>query len=399
MRINSNNSKSSKNVQNKRAFRKVRSRLKKRLRSGAQLEKAILAKYHLRKYRSRRYTPKSKLELVNQLLDGEFPLHKVEVPEVFCFLRAPEKTSKFLFELNKKMSSQTVRNINVIHENTFEIGLSASWLFDECIKSAKERWMKEDKKLFLRGTTSRHRAVNNFLMAFGFLKEMKINPRQLTNVFDFDYEKKFKHFRMSGSKQISYRKGNASTALVDYFNTCLGFIHKELTIPGRTKLVDAFGEIIGNSEEHGGIDVEWQVLGCFEKESSYVNFAILNKGYSIFETLSDQTSTSKSVLEKIEKVILDHRNFLKKTTDFLFKDDQWVQTIWNVMALQEGISSKRTNDSEGNTRGQGMMDVLEFIAEIRETSNDAQVAIISGNSYILVDYEVSTTFSGADGIS
>jgi hypothetical protein len=376
-----------KKIQNKRTFRKIRGRLKRRINFGAKLENKILSNYKLRRYKRRHNTMQTKSQLINRFLDLQIPLLDIVIPEVFCFLREPEETSKFFMSLNKKIAKGTFRNINVDHRNTREIGLSASWIFDECIKSVKDHWTRENKKLYLRGTTSSHRHVNNFLMAFGFLKEMKIEPGQIIPSCDPDYENKFKHFKRSGTRAIPYKKGNACTELVEYFNSCLGFFNKQLTHTGRIKLVDAFGEIIDNAEEHGGQEVEWHVLGCFDKISHYVNFTILNKGFSIFETLSDENSTTKSVLEKIEKVVLDHRSIFQKANDFFFWDERGAQTIWNVMALQEGISSKRTGDFEGNTRGQGMMDVLEFIAEIRASSEDAQVAVISGHSYVLVDYE------------
>lgn len=371
----------------KRAFRKVRSRIKKNIRAGASPRKHVLSKYRLKRFRGGSINALSKMDLINRVIDQEIPLAEIDVPKVLCFLRAPENTSKFLNDLNQRISTKEVQNINVIHRNTTEIGLSASWLFDEYIKSARNKYIAEKKKFHLRGTTSAIRRVNNFLMAFGFLKEMNIDKRWLKDTYDPDYKTKFKHFKAAGSKKITYRKGNACTELVNYFDNCLSYFHKKLTKDGREKLVDAFGEIIGNAEEHGGTEVEWHVLGCFEKDTNYCNFAIINRGHSIYQTLSDAMSTTRPVLEKIEKVVLNHRNFLQKAEDFLLKDEKWIETIWNVMALQEGISSKRTEDAEGDTRGQGMMDVLEFIAEIRAASADAQVAIISGHSYILVDYD------------
>jgi hypothetical protein len=275
----------------------------------------------------------------------------------------------------------------VVHQNTREIGLSASWLFDVCFKAARARLADKTLRLHLQGTTSHYRQVNNFLLAFGFLGQIGIDPRQMPDACDPDYERKYRHFKMSGSKRTPHVKGNACTELVNYFQTCLGHVGGGLTVVGQSKLVDAFGEIIGNAEEHGGDEVEWHVLGCFEKGTNYANFAIINEGLSVFETLSDFRSTTRSVIEKIEKIILDHRSILNKARDYIFEDDTWVQPIWNVMALQEGISSKRTEDSEGNTRGQGLMDVIEFVSEIRKTSDDAQLAVISGHSYILVDHE------------
>jgi hypothetical protein len=131
------------------------------------------------------------------------------------------------------------------------------------------------------------------------------------------------------------------------------------------------------------------VLGCFEKATRHVKFAIVNSGLSIYETLASNESTSREVLTRIEKVLIDQRSFLTRTKDLAMRvsEEEIIEPIWNVMALQEGISSKRTEDSEGRTRGKGMMDVLDFISEIHQHHEDACIVIISGHSRILIDYE------------
>jgi hypothetical protein len=373
-----------------RAFRRTRSSIKKKIRDGSIFDKRFLAKYHLRRYRAPKKQPRDREQLVNELRDKKFSPYHVIVPKDFSFLDAPESTSSFLGKLGKDLNTKMIQNVKVFHEETRSIELSASWIFDNCIKSLREKCHAVEENFFLGGTTSSIRAVNNFLMANGFFREMGIGYAQIAKSVDFDYANKFKLFRKSGSKSVSHLKGNAATELVAYFNSCLNHLGKRLTKVGGGKLVDAFGEIIGNAEEHGGDGVQWHVSGCFEKDTNYLNFSIINHGPSIYETLSDNKSTTKVTLEKIQKVVLSHRNVLAKSTDFLVKDERWIQTIWTVMALQEGISSKRTLDEEGITRGQGLMDVLEFIKEASSTDNP-KLAIISGHSYILVDYEYPLT--------
>ena len=158
-----------------------------------------------------------------------------------------------------------------------------------------------------------------------------------------------------------------------------------LTIEGQGALAAAIGEILGNAEEHAGSDVKWTVLGCFDKTKKTVSFAVINAGQTIFESLSNESSTSREVLLKVEEIVQSHRGFLDKLGD-QFKPDTIVEPIWNVMALQEGISSKRTETGEASTRGQGMMDVLEFLKELKSKQDDGRLVVISGHSHILVDF-------------
>lgn len=64
-----------------------------------------------------------------------------------------------------------------------------------------------------------------------------------------------------------------------------------------------------------------------------------------------------------------------------------MEPLWNLMAIQEGISSKRTAfGSKGSTRGHGLMDVIEYISSIKDDKGVAEIAIISGGSKILIDF-------------
>lgn len=380
----------------KRAYRKARSGRKAKIARGGTLEPSTLWKYNLNPHGYKRLYNKTRQEIISEMFDEALPPLIIKVPKIFCMIQDPKGALDFLNKLDDMLAQDASKNVFISHWETEHIGLSASFLFDSKIKKAEARWKKNGLKMRMRGMASSQMRVNNFLAAFGLLKELGINPEQISQSLDWAYERKFRSFKRIHSAEDPALKSNASTELAEYFNSCLSEVGFRLTMDGRVNLINSFSELLGNAEEHSGVDSNWSVLGCFERSSGHVMFAIINSGLSIYETLSGNTSTTKDVLERIEKVILDHRSFIAKARDAALEavgldEDEIVEPIWNVMALQEGISSKRTEDAEGDTRGKGMMDVLQFISEMHERHEDACLVIISGHSYILVDYEYPIT--------
>jgi hypothetical protein len=172
--------------------------------------------------------------------------------------------------------------------------------------------------------------------------------------------------------------------LVEYFNSCFKHNHLQIKEEARLELVNKFGEIIGNAEEHAGNDGGgWVALGCYDKEERECSFAIVNFGRSIYESLSNANSTAADVIENIADVINSNKRIWEKTVGMFDKNQE--EPLWNVMALQDGISSKRTISGKGSTRGKGIMDVLTFIDAVK-SEDGAKVGIVSGHSSITMDY-------------
>lgn len=382
------------NGQKRRAFRKKKSALKKHVLNGGTLTPKEQFKYRIKpKLKFKKFENFNRQELLSQLYDERFPVYIIELPMTFCLIKEPESTLEFLNKQKTYLEKELPRNIFISHEKTVEVGLSASSIFDQMILNLKNHWRKDNIKLQVFGMSSRKKEVNNFLVSFGLLKKIGINPSQLHTAVDSDYKNKFAVYAEEGSKDRSHLKGMASAGLAKYFDTCLRHTGHLLKPKGYTNLVDAIGELLGNAEEHAERTkeevVNWQVYGCFEKDTNHARFAIINSGLSIFESLSNEASTSREVLEKIEGVVLSHRSVGKKISDGvneLLFDQKTVEPIWNVMALQEGISSKRTQDEEGRTRGRGLMDVLDFFSELHTNNKDANIVIISGHSHIDIDF-------------
>lgn len=378
--------------QNKRAFRKKKSALKKRVLNGGSLTSKEIFKYRIKaKLKYKKFENRNRQEILADLYDERFPTYFIEIPKIFCLIKEPEATLEFLNGQKRYLEKERPRNIFISHEKTVEVGLSASSIFDQMILNLKNYWKKDNIKLQIFGLSSGKKDVNNFLVSFGLLKKLGINASQIRTAIDSDYKNKFAVYEEEGSKIKPHLKGKASTGLAKYFNTCLLHTGHMLKPSGRTNLIAAIGELLGNAEEHAERSeeevVEWQVYGCFEKDTKNARFAIVNSGLSIFESLSNEASTSKEVLVKIQDVVLSHRSMGKKITDGyneLVSDQNTGEPIWNVMALQEGISSKRNENDP--TRGRGLMDVLDFFSELHGNNKNANVVIISGHSHINIDF-------------
>lgn len=374
---------------NKRFWRRVRSKLKRKtIRSGKVSNKV------LRDYNLWNYTPSfsdwqfkiNRNELGVTVQESKEKPYQIFIPETFCFIENPQGTIEFLKIMDDILFSLGIRNLFISHEKCNAIGLSASFLFDQKIKKAKTFWSNKGKSLNVSGKISKEKKqINNFLLAFGLLKSLGINPRQFgRDIFDFDYENKFYYFVIRGSAKVETDKSQACTKLVEYFDSCLKHIGFKIKEDAKSDLVDAVSEIVDNAEEHSDSEEKWIVLGCFDKESSYCNFSIINKGSSVYESLSNVDSTAREVLEKVEDIVQKHKSFKEKIGEFFSKEDE--EPLWNVMALQEGISSKRTLTGKMRTRGQGLMDMLEFFNTLRSQADATKISLISGKSSVLVDY-------------
>ncbi|NTU49809.1 MAG: hypothetical protein HGA87_02775 [Desulfobulbaceae bacterium] len=342
---------------------------------GGRVSKRTEKKYHLKTNPYLKEYKKQSLET-----------YSIKVPKHFCFLVDPQGTSDFLASL-KKLLNKKPRNYYIDHTETETIGPSPSYLFDELIKGEIEFWRAKKIRINVGGEISKTKKVNNFLLACGLLKSLKITAKVFSkDRVDWDYANKYLTFDYCGNKKSSLHSSIGASRLVDYFNKCFNHNSFELTEFAKSELIGTIAEIIGNAEEHcGNEEGEWVVLGAYDKDEHICRFSILNKGRSIYESLSSKDSTAAEVLEEVQSIIIKHKPIWEKAGRVFRNEDE--ETIWNVMALQDGISSKRTASGTGNSRGQGIMDVLEFVDTVKAGDGGAIICLLSGKSVIKIDYE------------
>jgi len=367
-------------IEFKRFLRRLRSKYIKKLRNGGKISRLMSKKLHI----------KNKAFLYKKM--GAFrkrELYNIKVPKIFDLSTDPDLVLSYLDKLKKDLNHKTAYDLHVDHSDTEIIDLDASFLFDRLIKDYSKYWARLHIKIRISGKASVHTEVNNFLLSFGLLNELNITHHNLfPDKADKDYSDKYITYKKRGTSDKKYLAGNASTELVNYFNKC--FIENNFKIidEAKTSLMDCFGEIIKNAEEHSGRkQTEWTVLGCYNKTTHSCSFSIINHGNSFYQSLAENESTAKEILKEVSDVIYSHNNVMKKLT---IDRNLYEQSIWTYMAIQDGISSKRSESGKASTRGQGIMDVVQFIDQIRNKENhETHLCIISGNTFLNIDYEYS----------
>jgi hypothetical protein len=373
-----------KRLEERRFLHNLRSKYIKKLRRGGKLRVLQARKTHLNK-KSTFYYKMGQAQNRNT--------YHIKVPKVFDLSREPDTVMNFLKHIEKDLSYEKAYNIEIDHSETIIINLDASYLFDQKIKEYRKYWSKYHINIRVSGIASESVEVNNFLLSFGLLQELNISNHNLfPDRADKDYYKKYITYKEQGSSDKKYLAGNVSTKLVQYFDSCFrenGFSIKE---EPKANLIDCFGEIIKNAEEHSGeVTTRWNVLGCYNKTSHICSFSIINYGKSFFQSLSNTNSTAKDVIQEVADVVYANRGIIEKLKLFGNKN-LYEEAIWTYMAIQDGISAKRSESGKASTRGQGIMDVVEFIDKIRNTNkSDTYLTVFSGTSFLKIDYTYPLT--------
>lgn len=366
-------------VENKRFYRRVRSRLKKRLRSGSHINKTLIRKYNLKPTHKQNGLA-IKFKTVEKWLT-------IKIPTTFSMIKDHNTTLRYLAELQNKLQKTYPKNLFFDHTEVEFIGLSASYSFDLFINEYREKWARKKIDIKIAGIVSDNKNVNNFLSSFGLLSDGEFDEIP-DGMVDNDYKTKFETFKFFGHDRKSFLKAECAGKLALYFDKCLKHNNRVMPEDALGLLIDAFGEILGNAEEHSKFKqediVQWHAFGSFNKDSNYCRFSIINTGKTIYQNLSDETSTASEIIKEITPLIRKQMSFSRKMKMALSPEHE--EPIWNVMALQDGISSKRTESGRASTRGQGLMDVIEIINKLRAPDVKSNIAIISGRSKVLIDF-------------
>lgn len=374
----------------KRAWRKVRSKLKERILNGGKPSNELLKRYNLTLwFKLNKSTKKTQNE--SQSENTPDKTKKINVPENLSFIEDHQAAFNFLAKIDSIVKNKNKAfNLHFSHANTKNIDLAASFLFDEKIDLYKKGWLKKGVKIIFSGKISTHyKTVNNFLLSFGLLERLGISVDQFKDnkTVDKDYHSKYLTHKFIGNGRYKHLSGNAAKQLADYFNSCLKHNNYKLQEDAYHNLIGSISELICNAEEHAGLQfTEWFTLGCYDKESHVCSFAIINEGNTIYESLSQSQFTTPDIIKKIQEMVENNMSYFKRETRKIRKVID--ETLWNVMAIQDGISSKRPDKSEGkrSTRGQGLMEILDFINHVGDDSEQRVVTILSGRSKILIDF-------------
>lgn len=301
-----------------------------------------------------------------------------------------------VIRVTKKMFSFVCdeKNAEIVfdHSECKDTDLAANVVMDTVLLAATNHRMMMHKPINISGKYPRERDnVRKMLETSGIIKHLKAKTEQPISL-NGDVETFDMQQGVAGSK----KSGIIATKLMKYFNRCLKHQECKLTSAGESLFGKIFGEVINNSEIHGGEKSVWYTTGFCESDRSKnranCQIVFLNYGDSIYERLSDKNQTSKETIN-----LLDHMDKAHKSK---YKKGVWnKETLFTVLSLQERISRLRDTNSQGNkNRGTGTIRMLETFKKLGGTVKEGEpkMDIISGHVHIRIDNQYtlkSSTFN------
>ena len=369
-----------KKIEKKREFRRIRSRLKRKIRNNAIIPRKIKTKYNL-------------LGLKNRWKFGKLKSVKIMFPIIFCHILNTKETSKFLAYFQSKLLKEEPNYIFLSYKETSYIGLSASYLFDRLLDDYLSRQREKNRIIHLEGIISKKKEVNHLLFSIGHLKKIS-NLADNSAYYENDFKTKIKTFEFRGTKKVRKDQQNAADGLVNYFNECLKDNGFHFTEEAKSDLISSFTEIIDNAEQHSEEEL-WEVIGYYDSYRKECSFTIINDGKTFSETFQERDNISHNLMSEILTSLINNRSIIYKIFG-KFDEQYYRDCIFTFMSIQDGISSKKKESGKDRTRGFGMMDVLEKMYELTSDSNKAKITLISGRTAINIDfeYEIDTTEEG-----
>lgn len=189
------------------------------------------------------------------------------------------------------------------------------------------------------------------------------------------------------SKLIHYLSDNCllvemgiiEKSLISFFNNCLNNKKLKMSTTGERRLKQMLTEVLDNSTQHLG--KKFNQFFCnayFENYTSDIGrgqIVIINFGQTIYEGLKyDSTSDIREILNGFSN---HHQgNFNNHFTE---------ENLWTLLSLQSKISRKYDHNIKNN-RGSGTIRLIKTFQELnRESTKEATMSIISGNTQIIFD--------------
>lgn len=379
----------------KKSWRKVRSKLKGRIKNRAGIkfrdlsvkQKKITVKYHLKSFNFRIFLLLNKRGSSDP--DSTIEKSKIErvikIPIIFCMIEEPVTTLKFIREISEEFVDITAdTQIFIDHSENKLYGLSASFMLDEKLLEIQKLAHARGFKVNYYGTFLANDSTMEFMKEFGILHSLGVH-------LDGDKPPHQSDKRSIACKIKSTEQkyeNDIETGIMDfvnYFNRCFRRYNATLSQRGLLQFNRMFGEILDNAQDHGiGENDIWAMLGYFDNEKQIINFAIMNSGKSIYDTLFQNKGHLGHILNYHYSAFSSQTFILEELGHNI--DNQ--EHIWTLFALQDGVSRDKGEKGESReTRGQGMREIIELIEDLKDPeSDDSLISIISGKARIVYDF-------------
>lgn len=308
------------------------------------------------------------------------------VPSRFSMSNNTDETLGFFQRLVEYARTARTPRILVDHRNVVEMGLAADTVLGVLLKEIS-RECRHKRGYSMRGLHAKNREIRQMMEEIGCVRVMTdksledmwkitVDMKPTANVF---------RYRNSGTIKVSGmivdRKSEAAAQFSNHIDSCLAAVKKRLSPQGRSNLLQYFGEIVSNADEHSGTS-EWVVCGYIDLNDKDLIYrcTIISFGESLastFQALDPGAYAMKDVSEYLD---------LHRGSGFFTKS--WrEEDLISVFALQGDISSKNVNAA--STRGQGTVDFIEFFQSVSlgcvGHEVDADMTLLSGATKIKFD--------------
>lgn len=348
-------------------------------------QKRYQRKHHIRrsgKYQENNFLGNDYINVINLLDEKKFasPHYSKEqeilvIPEIFSISETPEIVIKLLRRMYTILRCERTKRLIFDHSHCINLGLSASTIMDIIVLAVHRYREKQDAPLELMGRLPDSKAVKDILLASGLPYHLKAE-----SLLHYD-EKHVERFEtVKGQHSINANKaGETATKLMLYFNKCLKRQMMELNEEGMRLLSRILGEVISNSEIHGGESSTWYTQGHYQikDDNSFgeMQMLFLNMGETIYEGLKNDSSDETQ--QRLAHILKLQKKYMNANWD--------EEMLFTLLALQEGISRLRNSSINGyESRGSGTVSMIEMFNDIGKSQNGLkpQMTIISGKTQI-----------------
>lgn len=289
---------------------------------------------------------------------------KIRIPKSFSFISNPNDTINTLKRIFYCLKNKNIKVINLDYSKCEELGMCASLILDIMVLEALK---VRPRYLQIKGNYPITLEAKLVFCISGLVKHLNLSNLELDNV------KRLEIMSNLESDEMSEK-------VVEYYEECLKTQGYELSDIGKVAFAKMVGEVIDNAEQYGGDFKSWHVVGHFnlqsEKKIGKCRLVLMNFGNSIYESLKEDSTTQYT-----KKLLKKHTKRTKGMLDFGFNEE----VLWTLYALQQNVSKSRSSKNED--RGNGTIKLLKAFSDIGQTveGDKPKMAIISGNSYILLD--------------
>lgn len=302
----------------------------------------------------------------------------VSIPSVFSVLDDPEGAIRFLKRFYATLQNKAVKEIYLDYSLCNDLGLSASVVMDAIALAVDEYRLENNISIDWSGNLPKEKYARDIVRAGGL-------PHHIgAEIFESTQVESIEQFEMVrgcyNPNPLKKKAGKVATDLTLYLDKCLHTQKYRLNDFGKSLFSDMLGEVITNCEIHGGKDAMWYTQGYYkiidEANIGEMQLVFLTIGDSIYEGL--KKDANEETLQKLQHM---------HNVQAQYTSDSWnEETLYTVLALQEGISRLRTEKIEGyEYRGSGTVNLIEKFYTIGGTNNslvEPKMSIVSGHTRI-----------------